>query len=180
MQPLPGKFLLECTRGTKRCRTNLGPSDPPRRRATNRVASWPGRASLTHNLVPPMANYTLHHIHHEAADVDAAAEFYVQNFAGEITERTERQGVQWARVLVGGVKLNITDRAHVEVGLKTYRGLDHFGIHTSDFDETIAQLRANGVPFYVEPTSPRPGTRIAFVSGPDNVKIEVLCIAPPS
>ena len=123
-----------------------------------------------------MPELTLHHLHHEAADVDAAAQFYVDNFGGVVAERVEKQGVQWARVAVAGAMLNITDRADSNVALGLYRGLDHFGIHTSDFDQTVATLRANGVNFFIDPLSPRPGARIAFVSGPDNIKIEILQI----
>ena len=47
-------------------------------------------------------------------------------------------------------------------------------------EETIAALRANGVEFFVEPMSSAPGVRVAFVSGPDNVKVEVLGITTDS
>ena len=124
-----------------------------------------------------MPEYSVHHIHHEAKDVDVAARFYVDNFDGQITERAAREGGwQAARVLVGGTLINITDRAEQDVGLRMYRGLDHFGIHTTDFDATVASLRANGVNFYVEPFSPKEGVNIAFISGPDDIKIEVLGI----
>ena len=42
-----------------------------------------------------MANYTLHHIHHETVDVDMTTAFYTDNFNAEVTERIERDGVQW-------------------------------------------------------------------------------------
>ena len=127
---------------------------------------------------PAVTEYSFHHIHHEAADVDVAAAFYVANFGGLIIERAKRDG-GWeaARVQVGGCVINITDRAACEVGLRTFRGFDHIGIHTSDFDDTMSALRANGVNVYVEPFSPRPGVRIAFINGPDDVKIEVLCVS---
>lgn len=121
-----------------------------------------------------MPNLSFHHLHHEAADVDAAAAFYVECLGGELTERVERDGVQWARVSLGGMMLNITDRADAGLSLGLYQGLDHFGVHTSDFDTTMADLRASGVEFFIEPHSPKPGVQVAFVSGPDNVKIEIL------
>ena len=127
-----------------------------------------------------MAELTLHHLHHEAGDVDEAVKFYVDNFAGELTERFEQDGVQWARVKLAGAMLNVTDRGQADVALGVYRGFDHFGIHTTDFDETIATLKGNGVDFFIEPISPRPGVRIAFVSGPDNIKIEVLSVSKSS
>ena len=123
-----------------------------------------------------MAQYQLHHIHHEAADVDAAVQFYTKNFAATLAERTERHGVQWARVALGDVLLNITDRATTQMDLGRYQGLDHFAIHTSNFDETVAILKANGVHFWEEPTSPRAGVKIAFIAGPDNIKIELIHI----
>lgn len=123
-----------------------------------------------------MATYQLHHIHHETTDVDATAAFYQENFSAELTERFERDGVQWARLNIGGASLNVTDRGKIDVPLGLLHGLDHFCLRTSDFDETVAALKANGVHFFTEPKSPRPGTQVAFVSGPDNVKIEILHI----
>lgn len=123
-----------------------------------------------------MASFNLHHIHHETADVDGTVAFYQTNFHGELTERTVRDGVQWARLKIGDMMLNVTDRGETGVDLVRYNGLDHIGLHTSDFDETISSLKANDVEFFVEPMSPAPGVRVAFVSGPDNIKIEILHI----
>ena len=124
-----------------------------------------------------MAEFQLHHIHHEAADVDAAVTFYEKNFQAVLEERTVRNGEQWARIRLGGTLLNISDRATTQVGLERYQGIDHFAIHTSDFAGTIAALKANGVNFFTEPMSPRPGVDIAFISGPDNIKIELMHIS---
>ena len=124
-----------------------------------------------------MAEFQLHHIHHEAADVDAAVTFYEKNFQAVLEERTVRNGEQWARIRLGGTLLNISDRATTQVGLERYQGIDHFAIHTSDFAGTVAALKANGVNFFTEPMSPRPGVDIAFISGPDNIKIELMHIS---
>ena len=121
-----------------------------------------------------MADFQLHHIHHEAADVDAAVTFYEKNFQAVLEERTVRNGEQWARIRLGGTLLNISDRATTQVGLERYQGIDHFALHTSDFAGTVAALKANGVNFFTEPMSPRPGVEIAFISGPDNIKIELM------
>jgi len=125
-----------------------------------------------------MADFRLHHIHHETRDVDATAAFYQKHFRGELTERTEREGVQWARIRIGDTTLNVTDRGEADIGLKRYNGLDHIGIHTSDFDETIGALKSAGVEFFIEPMSPAPGVRIAFIRGPDDIKIELLDVSP--
>ena len=123
-----------------------------------------------------MPEYRLHHLHHESADVDAAAQWYQQNFDAELVERFERDGVQWARLRVAGVDFNLTDRASTEVELAPYRGLDHFALATDDLDATLAQLASHGTVPWLGPLSPRPGIRVAFVGGPDNVKIELLQI----
>ena len=121
-----------------------------------------------------MADFQLHHIHHEAADVDAAVTFYEKNFQAVLEERTVRNGEQWARIRLGGTLLNISDRATTQVGLERYQGIDHFALHTSDFAGAVAALKANGVNFFTEPMSPQPGVEIAFISGPDNIKIELM------
>ena len=121
-----------------------------------------------------MADFQLHHIHHEAADVDAAVTFYEKNFQAVLEERTVRNGEQWARIRLGGTLLNISDRATTQVGLERYQGIDHFALHTSDFAGAVAALKANGVNFFTEPMSPSPGVEIAFISGPDNIKIELM------
>ncbi|MCH9674664.1 MAG: VOC family protein [Gammaproteobacteria bacterium] len=123
-----------------------------------------------------MANYTFHHVHHEASDVDKAVEFYQRNFDGVLQERNGKGGVQRAKMIVGGAMINITDRADTRVGLSRYQGLDHFAFRTDDFEATMARLRENGVNIWQEPESPVPGVRVVFISGPDDVKIEVLQI----
>jgi lactoylglutathione lyase len=38
----------------------------------------------------------------------------------------------------------------------------------------VAELKAKGVSFTMEPTEIRPGTKIAFLTAPENVSIELL------
>ena len=55
-----------------------------------------------------------------------------------------------------------------------YQGLDHFGLTVSDIDAIVAELKAKGAEFTREPTTIRPGVRIAFLRGPEGVSIELL------
>jgi lactoylglutathione lyase len=41
-------------------------------------------------------------------------------------------------------------------------------------DEAAAELKAKGVEFTMEPREARPGVRIAFIRGPQNISIELL------
>ena len=55
-----------------------------------------------------------------------------------------------------------------------YRGLEHIGLSVKGIDAVVADLKAKGVTFTMEPTTIRPGVRIAFLRGPENVAIELL------
>ena len=55
-----------------------------------------------------------------------------------------------------------------------YQGLDHFGLTVSGIDAIAAELKAKGVEFTKEPTTVRPGTRVAFLRAPEGVSIELL------
>ena len=53
-------------------------------------------------------------------------------------------------------------------------GADHFGLRVADVDATVAELRKRGVFIEVEPWDFSPGSRIAFIKGPDGVRIELV------
>ena len=55
-----------------------------------------------------------------------------------------------------------------------YQGLDHFGLCTDNLDAAVAELKGKGVVFTMEPKEIRPGTKIAFITAPQNVSIELL------
>ncbi|WP_240756668.1 VOC family protein [Roseicella aquatilis] len=43
-----------------------------------------------------------------------------------------------------------------------------------DLDAAVADLKAKGVTFTMEPREARPGLRICFIEGPQNITIELL------
>ncbi len=53
------------------------------------------------------------------------------------------------------------------------RSVDHLGWRFKDFDATVKRLKRLGVKFLVEPTNSG-DHMIAFIEGPDGVKIEVV------
>jgi catechol 2,3-dioxygenase-like lactoylglutathione lyase family enzyme len=55
-----------------------------------------------------------------------------------------------------------------------YQGLDHFGLTVTGIDTVVAELKAKGVEFTKEPTTVRPGVRVAFLRAPQGVSIELL------
>ncbi len=55
-----------------------------------------------------------------------------------------------------------------------YQGLDHFGLAVNRIDSVFADLKTKGADFTMEPTTIHPGVRIAFLSGPEGVAIEIV------
>jgi hypothetical protein len=51
---------------------------------------------------------------------------------------------------------------------------DRFGVVVQNLNAAIEELRGKGVKILQEPRTARPGTRVAFIEGPDHTRIEVL------
>ncbi|MEM7128211.1 MAG: VOC family protein [Chloroflexota bacterium] len=123
-----------------------------------------------------MPTYRIEHIHHETSDVASTAHFY-QHMLGATPEHdpmVDENGVTWSRLMLAGLMITITDRPASTISSGRNQGLDHLAVGTDDFDGAIADLRAKGVEFWMEPQRPEPGKGIAFIKGPDNSKIELL------
>ena len=100
-----------------------------------------------------MATYTWDHIHLRTADPEATAQWYERMLGAEVI-RTMQQGKP--------------------PPVTPYQGLDHFGLTVSGIDALVAELKGKGVEFSKEPTTVRPGVRVAFLRAPEGVSIELL------
>ncbi|HEY7297586.1 MAG TPA: VOC family protein [Xanthobacteraceae bacterium] len=124
-----------------------------------------------------MAKFTWDHVHLRSPNPEATAAFYERMFGAEVI-RTMQQGKPRIDLKVGGANVFILP---VVPGDKTnppptspYQGLDHFGLSVTGIDAVVADLRAKGAEFTMEPNNIRPGIRIAFLRGPEGVSIELL------
>ncbi|MET0567768.1 MAG: VOC family protein [Hyphomicrobiaceae bacterium] len=124
-----------------------------------------------------MATYTWDHIHLRSPNPEATAAFYERMFGAEVI-RTMQEGKPRIDLKVGGADVFI---APVTPGdgvnsppTTPYQGLDHFGLKVKGIDAIVADLKKKGAEFTMEPTSVRPGVRIAFLRGPEGVSIELL------
>lgn len=52
--------------------------------------------------------------------------------------------------------------------------IHHFAFRADDFDAVIADLRKRGTHFVVEPKQAGKRMRMASISGPDNIRIEII------
>jgi catechol 2,3-dioxygenase-like lactoylglutathione lyase family enzyme len=124
-----------------------------------------------------MATFTYDHIHLRSPNPEATAQYYEKMFGAEILRSVE-QGKPRIDLKLGGAKVFIapvTSGDGVNAPPTTpYQGLDHFGLSVSNIDAVVADLKAKGATFTKEPTTVRPGVRIAFLRGPEGVSIELL------
>lgn len=125
-----------------------------------------------------MANYVFDHIHLFSPDPEATAAWYERIFGAEIIRTPQPGGKTRLDLKLGGGNIFILD---VKGDAKTsgpvkspHQGLDHFGLHVNNIDAVCADLKSKGVKFTREPETIRPGVRIAFLVGPEDVSIELL------
>ena len=120
--------------------------------------------------------FEVDHVHLRSLDPEAAAEFYVGLFGGIVMGQMEQGETLRVTVELGGLRLFI-DRVPVGTHgpLKPPSlGMEHLGLIVADLDAAVAELTAKGAVFTLQPTSPRPGIKIAFVQAPDGAQVEIL------
>ena len=124
-----------------------------------------------------MSSFTYDHIHLRSPDPEATARFYETMFGAEIL-RSAPGGIPRIDLRVGGANILIAavanDGKTAPPPSSPYQGLDHFGLSVTGIDAIVAELKAKGARFTMEPTTVRPGVRIAFLRGPEDVSIELL------
>ena len=124
-----------------------------------------------------MAKFTYDHIHLRSPDPEATASYYDKMFGAEVI-RTMQGDKPRIDLKLGGTNIFIAPVASGD-GVNPppttpYQGLDHFGLLVSGIDAVVAELKAKGAEFSREPTTVRPGVRVAFLRAPQGVSIELL------
>jgi catechol 2,3-dioxygenase-like lactoylglutathione lyase family enzyme len=121
--------------------------------------------------------YTYDHIHLRSPDPEATAQYYERMFGAKVL-RSMQDGKPRIDLKLGGVDIFIAPVASGDdvnpPPISPHQGLDHFGLRVSGIDAVVAELKAKGAVFTKEPTTVRPGLRIAFLRGPEGVSIELL------
>ena len=125
-----------------------------------------------------MTEFSYDHVHLRSPDPEATARYYERMFGAEIIKSIQSDGRERVDMNLGGVMMFIAkvdpDASLSEKPTGSYVGLDHLGLRVRDIDRVCDELKAKGAEFTVEPKTIRPGVRIAFVRGPQNVLIEIL------
>ncbi len=126
-----------------------------------------------------MPSYWYDHIHLVSPNAVKTAEFYERMFDAKrvsVTDSGEGRvsvvlDLNGSRLLIksGNVKTETAPGSS-----EPAHGLEHFGIRTDDLETAVAGLKAKGAVFTMEIREIRPGVKISFLLGPENVLIELL------
>ena len=124
-----------------------------------------------------MTTFKFDHIHLRSPDPEATAAYYERMFGAEVIRTTQggkpRIDIDLCGQMVFVARVGPEDDV-ADAPAQPHMGLEHLGLIVSDIDEVVAELKTKGAAFTMEPTTIRPGTRIAFLSGPENVSIELV------
>ncbi len=123
-----------------------------------------------------MAFYAYDHIHLLSPQPMETARYFNQMFGARIVESVQSDGNPRVDLDLNGLDIFIARCAEdaTPSASHPHQGLDHFGLRVENLDEAAGELRAKGAEFTSEPHEIRPGVRIAFVTAPGNIRIELL------
>lgn len=124
-----------------------------------------------------MATYGYDHLHFRSEDPHAARKFWEDMFGAKLVQERELGGAPSFNMDLNGMVFIVSGRAEGEdptrTGSDPRYGLDHFGLRVDNMDQAAEELRAKNAEFICEPWEIRPGVKIAFIKGPDNISIEM-------
>ncbi len=124
-----------------------------------------------------MASFRYDHVHLRSPDPETTAAFYERMFGAEVIRSVQSDGSARVDLDLCGLKVFIAPVREDRTGSppsSPYQGLEHLGLAVEGIDQAVAELKAKGAVFELEPNTVRPGVRIAFLRGPENVSIELL------
>ncbi len=125
-----------------------------------------------------MTEFRYDHVHLRSPNPDDTAAYYQRMFGAEVIKSVMSNGIERTDMRLGGVMVfiaQVPDSASLsEKPENSFVGLDHIGLRVNNIDAVCDELKAKGAEFTVEPKTIRPGVRIAFVRGPQNVLVELL------
>jgi catechol 2,3-dioxygenase-like lactoylglutathione lyase family enzyme len=127
--------------------------------AITTLAVAPAFAQLA---APNAAGVAAGHIHLNASDVDTQVKFWTQ-IGGKIVQREKITMAQFPGIYI---LIRKQDYSGGSVGST----INHFGFYVRDFEPTVAKWKAAGLTW--EPVK-NPNVGQGFLTGPDNVRIEI-------
>ena len=130
-----------------------------------------------------MTNFKLDHFHLFTDDPETTACWYRDMFGATVLKSVQSDGRSRIDLKIDDVMIYVartpdTSPKEPRTHFGPLPGLEHLGFHVEDVDAAVEDLRQKGANILLEPTDVRPDVRIAFVLGPDDVRIELLRRGP--
>lgn len=127
--------------------------------------------------------FRVNHIHLKSPDPKKTAQWYVDVFGAKVVgESTGLGGSSSVRLDIDGTRINVTSAPAGETlpdgTAESHYGLEHFGFDTDDIEAAMAHVQAHGAEVLLPITQMATGSRISYIKGPDNVRIEL--VQPPA
>ena len=130
-----------------------------------------------------MRTYRYDHVHLRSPDPEATARFFETMF-GAVAKRdvyppgTLYPGQLRVVMQLGGQTVLIAP-AHPHDATAAapqfpYYGLEHIGLAVDDVDAACAELRQKGAEVAIGPLTRQPGSRLAFIRGPEGIMVELV------
>ena len=119
-------------------------------------------------------SYSFDYVHITATDVEATLTWFERMFDARRVWKGDFGGTPITRVVFDGVAVNVFHKPPVGTPEPDTAVIHHFALQPSDFDATIAELKRRGADFHSNPTSVGEYLRVAFINGPDNLRIEII------
>ncbi len=105
-----------------------------------------------------MAQFKCDHVHLRSPDPEAAAHYYTDMFGATVTSRMQNGNAPAGRRRPGRADAVHSSRWRLATPVPPpppFMGVEHIGLAVTGFDAAVAELRAKGAVFAVEPQSPR-------------------------
>ena len=119
------------------------------------------------------------HVHFVCRDAEGMASYFEKVFGAERVRVDENlRGARNITLQLGNCRLMVRSLRPGEgfdaQAPRLVEGLDHLGLSIDDLKAAYPVLKGRGAKFTVEPAAGVGGRLIAFVEGPENIRIE-LC-----
>ncbi|WP_016744868.1 VOC family protein [Rhizorhabdus wittichii] len=130
-----------------------------------------------------MVVFRIDHFHIFTDDLEGTARWYHDIFGARVLRRLQSNGKPRVDLDFDGTTIYLANLpANSPRAPRAFfgplAGLEHIGFDVDDVDAAVEELRRKGVEILLEPTEVRPDVRIAFIKGPDDIRIELLRRGP--
>ncbi len=122
-------------------------------------------------------SFQFDHVHIFCTDLSATERWFVEGLGAEMVARGDSLGTPSAKLRLAGMEFLLRvarPGEQLQVVPSPRYGEDHLGLRVPDVDAAIVELRSRGVTIEMEPKDMGPDLRVAFVRGPDNLRMEIL------